>query len=167
MHSALVVKLHLLHQMSQLCLILPSQSQLEASTRTNLRLGNVPVEVGLGSCSLRQSNKNNQKVDISKKKQAGVREENKQSGILKKIMLIVREIIGKSTHRKFSIKTWFTACGISEQCLLQAPLQRLKRDGLHFSAAFPTLSFISLICFLVKTSDITLGKVSVFSRISS
>lgn len=69
MHSALVVKLHLLHQMSQLCLILPSQSQLEASTRTNLRLGNVPVEVGLGSCSLRQSNKNNQKVDISKKKQ--------------------------------------------------------------------------------------------------
>lgn len=83
-----VVKLHLLHQTSQLCLTLKSQPQLEFSTRTNLRLGNAPVEVRLGSCGLRQSNKNNQNVDISMKKQkdqAGVREENKQRGILKNI----------------------------------------------------------------------------------
>lgn len=80
---------------------------------------------------------------------------------------MVWEIIGKSTHKNFSIETWFIACGSSEQCLLQAPFQRLKRDGLHFSATFPTLSFISFNCFLVKTSDTILSKVSVFSLIWS
>lgn len=79
-----MVKLHLLHQMLPLCLILQSQSRLEAGIRTNLRLGNVPVEVRHLTCSLRQSYKHNHRFYISMKKQkdqAGVREENKQSGI--------------------------------------------------------------------------------------
>ena len=76
-----MVKLHLLHQILQLC---SPYSKLEVSTRTNLRLANVPVEVRQRSCSLRQKNKNNQKADISmkiQKDQAGHRVEKKQSGI--------------------------------------------------------------------------------------
>lgn len=126
MHSALTCLLWLncicYIKYCMLCLILGSQPQLAASTRTNLKRGTVPIEVRLGSCSLRQRNRNNQKFDISEEKQRRMRPGlgRRTSKVeFKKMVLMVWEVIGKSTHRDFSITTWFTACGSSEQCLLQ------------------------------------------------
>lgn len=76
-------------------------------------------------------------------------------------------LLGRVHTETFLLKPDSQPVGVPEKCLLQALFQRLKGDGLHFSATFPTLSFISLSCFLVKTSDIILGKVSVLSLISS
>lgn len=79
----------------------------------------------------------------------------------------MRDYWEEYTQKLFLLKPDSQPVGVPEKCLLQTLFQRLKGDGLHFSATFPTLSFISLICFLVKTSDIILGKVSVLSLISS